>query len=79
VLRGLSYFKPTLHTLQLRAITIRSDNAVTVHNLRRQGAGIALLHLTRAIFSLLEGLDVRVHACHISGVQNVLTDALSRL
>jgi hypothetical protein len=79
VLRGLSYFKPTLHHLQLRAITIRSDNAVTVHNLRRQGAGIALLHLTRAIFSLLEGLDVRVHACHIPGVQNVVTDAPSRL
>jgi hypothetical protein len=63
----------------LHAITIRSDNAVTVHNLRRQGAGIALMHLTRAIFSLLEGLDIRVHACHIPGVENVLTDALSRL
>jgi hypothetical protein len=70
VLRGLSYFKPTLHSLQLRAITIRSDNAVT---------GIALLHLTRAIFSLLEGLEVRVHACHVPGIQNVLTDAPSRL
>jgi hypothetical protein len=79
VLRGLSYYKPTLQLLQLHAITIRSDNAETVHNLRRQGTGIALLHLTRAIFSLLEGLDIRVHACHIPGVENVLTDALSRL
>jgi hypothetical protein len=58
---------------------IRSDNAVTVYNLRRQGAGVALLYPTRAIFSLLERLDLRVHACHSPGVENVLTDALSRL
>jgi hypothetical protein len=60
-------------------MTIRSDNAVTVYNLRRQGACVALLYPTRAIFSLLERLDLRVHACHIPGVENVLTDALSRL
>jgi hypothetical protein len=60
-----------------KAITIRSDNAVTVHNLRRRGASIALLHATRAIFSLLEELDIRIHACHIPGIENLLTDALS--
>jgi hypothetical protein len=60
-------------------MTIRSDNSVTVYNLRRQGAGVALLHPTRAIFSLLERLDLRIHVCHIPRVENVLTDAQSRL
>jgi hypothetical protein len=61
VLRGLSFFKPTLRSARVNAITIRSDNAVTVLNLQRQGSGVALLHLTRAIFSLLEELDIRIH------------------
>jgi hypothetical protein len=32
----------------------------------------------RAVFSLLEELDVRIHIRHIPGVENNLTDALSR-
>jgi hypothetical protein len=68
-----------LQSLQLHAITTRSRNAVTVHNLRRQGADIALLHSTGARFSLLKALDIRLHACHIPEVENVLIDALSRL
>jgi hypothetical protein len=79
VLRGLSFFKPTLRSARVNAITIRSDNAVTVFNLQRQGSGVALLPLTRAIFSLLEELDIRIHVRHIPGVENTLTDALSRL
>jgi hypothetical protein len=79
VLRGLSFFKPTLKAARMNAMTIRSDNTVTVYNLQRQGAGVALLHLTRAVFSLLEGLDIRIHVRHIPGVENTLTDALSRL
>jgi hypothetical protein len=79
VLRGLSYFKRTLQFFQIHGLTVRSDNSVTVYNLQRQGAGIALLHLTRAIFSLLEGLDIRLHVSHIPGVENGLTDALSRI
>jgi hypothetical protein len=58
-------------------MTIKSDNAVTVYNLQRQGAGMALLHLTRAIFSLLQELDIRIHVSHVPGIENVLTDALS--
>jgi hypothetical protein len=58
---------------------MRLDNAVTVYNLQRQGAGIAHLHMTRAIFSILQRLDIRLHVCHIPGVENVLTDALSRM
>jgi hypothetical protein len=79
VLRGLLYFKPVIQAYMMNAITIRSDNAVTVYNLQRQGSGVALLHLTRAVFSLLEELDVRIHVRHIPGVENNLTDALSRL
>jgi hypothetical protein len=79
VLRGLSYFKRTLQFFQIHGLTIRSDNSVTVYNLQRQGAGIALLHLTRAIFSLLENLDIRLHVSHIPGVESNLTDALSRV
>jgi hypothetical protein len=60
-------------------MTVRSDNAVTVFNLQRQGAGLALLHQTRAIFSLLEQLDIRIHVTHIPGIENTLTDALSRM
>jgi hypothetical protein len=60
-------------------MTIQSDNAVTVFNLQRQGAGLALLHMTRAIFSILQYLDIRPHVCHIPGVENVFVDALSRM
>jgi hypothetical protein len=79
VLRGLLYYKPMTRAWQIHAITIRSDNSVTVYNLQRQGSGVALLHLTRAIFSLLEELDCRIHVRHIPGVDNSLTDSLSRL
>ena len=79
VLRALTYFQPLLQQEQIRALTVRSDNTVTVYNLQRQGAGIALLDLTRAIFSLLQQLDIRIHVCHIPGVENVLADHLSRM
>jgi hypothetical protein len=79
VLRGLLYFEPTLVTLRGQGLMIQSDNAVTVYNLQRQGAGLALLHMTREIFSLLEKLDIRLCVRHIPGDQNELTDALSRL
>jgi hypothetical protein len=60
-------------------MTIRSDNAVTVCNLQRQGAGTALLLITRAIFSILQELDIRIAVAHIPGKLNTLTDALSRI
>jgi hypothetical protein len=61
------------------AMTIRSDNASTVCNLQRQGAGLALLKLTRAIFKILTTLDIRLHVVHIPGKKNVLMDSLSRM
>jgi hypothetical protein len=79
VLRGLLFFVPQLQSLRGSGLTIQSDNAVTVFNLQRQGAGIALLHATREIFSLLLKLDIRIVARHIPGSENVLTDALSRI
>jgi hypothetical protein len=79
VLRGLSFFKAALQTYKIRALTIQSDNTVTVYNLQRQGAGPALLELTRAIFSLLLEIGTRITARHIPGVENVLADTLSRL
>ena len=79
VLRALLYYKPILQQLRPGALTIRSDNAVTVYNLQRQGAGVALLGMTRAIFSLLQELDIRLHVMHIPGVENGLTDELSRI
>jgi hypothetical protein len=60
-------------------MTIRSDNSVTVFNLQRQGAGIALLRLTRKIFSLLLEMDIQIESCHIPGKDNNLADALSRM
>jgi hypothetical protein len=68
-----------LEHLRGSGLAVQSDNAVTVYSLQRQGAGVALLHMTRAIFSMLEKLDIRVCARHIPGTQNVWTDALSRL
>jgi hypothetical protein len=79
VLRSLTYFQPILQHFQINGLTIQSDNLVTVYNLQRQAAGPALLHLTREIFKTLTALDIRLHVSHIPGVQNVLTDALSRL
>jgi hypothetical protein len=55
-------------------MTVRSDNAATVCNLQRQGAGLALLKLTRAIFRILTTLDIRLHVAHIPGKENVLVD-----
>jgi hypothetical protein len=49
------------------AIAVRTDNMVTVYNLRRQRApGVKLLQATRAMFSL-------------PGVDNDFADALSRM
>ena len=79
VLRALTFDKEPLRLYKIRALTIQSDNTVTVYNIQRQGVGPALLTLMRAIFSLLLELDIRVSARHIPGVENSLTDALSRM
>jgi hypothetical protein len=79
VLRALTSFQGLLQENRIRALSIRSDNSVTVYNLQRQGAGLALLGLTRAIFSLLAKLDIRIEVRHIPGIENVLADQLSRM
>jgi hypothetical protein len=79
VLRSLLCFRKTFKDLQIKALTIRSDNAATVCNLQRQGAGIALLELTRDIFSLLTELDIRISVVHLPGKENKKVDALSRM
>ena len=79
VLRALTFFKPVLELAQIHAMTVRSDNTVTVFNLQRQGAGPALLHMTRAIFKLLQKLDIRLHVCHIPGILNDVADSFSRI
>jgi hypothetical protein len=40
---------------------------------------MALVRLTRKIFSPLQKWDIRIHACYISGEENKLADALSRI
>jgi hypothetical protein len=60
-------------------MTERSDNAGTVCNLQRQGAGLTLLQLTKQIFKLLQQLDIRLAVAHIPGKENDFVDALSRL
>jgi hypothetical protein len=72
-------FRPMLRQAGVNTMTVRSDNAATVCNLQRQGAGLALLKLTRAIFRILTTLDIRLHVAHIPGKENVLVDALSRM
>ena len=79
VLRSLLYFADLIRERQIRSMLIRSDNMVTVYNLRRQGVSINLLNETRQIFSLLQKLDVRIVATHVPGIQNTLADALSRM
>jgi hypothetical protein len=79
VLRSLRYFRPVLQAAGISAMTVKSDNAPTVCNLQRQGAGLNLLQLTRAIFRILEKLDIRLHVAHIPGKENELVDALSRM
>ena len=80
MLQALLYFKPRLQTQDIHAMTVRTDNMVTMHNLRRQRAsGGLLLQKTQKIFSLLTKLDIRIFPEHIPGVQNTLTDALSRM
>jgi hypothetical protein len=66
--------------LNVRAIAVRTDNMVTVYNLRRQRApGGKLLQATRAIFSLLTQLDTRIMMSHVPGINNKSADALSRM
>jgi hypothetical protein len=79
VLRALTTFKDLLQNANVHGMTIRSDNTATVCNLQRQGAGKPLLKLTREIFKKLMKMDIRVRAVHVPGVENVLTDALSRM
>jgi hypothetical protein len=71
VLRALLYWKSVLEQLKGQAITIRSDNMVTVFNLQRQGASECLLYETRQIFSLLLQSNVRISVSHVQGVNNV--------
>jgi hypothetical protein len=75
----LAYFRPELVLARVSAMTVRSDNAATVCNLQRQGAGVALLPLTRAIFRILQRLDIRFHVSHIPGKENETVDSLSRM
>jgi hypothetical protein len=64
----------------IRAIAVRTDNMVTVYNLRRQRApGGTLLYATRAIFSLLTQLDTRMMMSPMPGVDNGFADALGRM
>jgi hypothetical protein len=64
----------------IRAIAVRTDNSVTVYNLRRQRAPVGKLpQATRAIFSVLTKLDTRILMSHVPGADIVLTDALSRM
>jgi hypothetical protein len=79
VLRALLYLRPTIVASNIRAIAVRTDNMVTVYNLRRQREpGGKLLQATRAIFSLLSQLDTRIMMSHVPGVDNNFADALSR-
>jgi hypothetical protein len=80
VLRALLYFRPMIVNSNIRAIAVRTDNMVTVYNLRRQRAlGGKLLQATRAIFSSLTQLDTRIMMSHVLGVDNGFADALSRM
>jgi hypothetical protein len=79
VLRALGEFKPVLKAAQIRALSVRSDNSTTVCNLQRQGAGLALLPLTKKIFKILRKIDIRLLVGHIPGKDNGDVDALSRL
>jgi hypothetical protein len=79
VLLALNEFEPVLVQHQIRALSIRSDNLVTVFNLQRQGASESLLKETKAIFSFLVRMDIRIMVTHVPGVENVEADALSRM
>jgi ribonuclease HI len=79
VLLALTEFQQLLQQQQIRALTIKSDNMVTVFNLQRQGASESLAKETKAIFSLLVKLDIRISVMHVPGVENVEADALSRM
>jgi ribonuclease HI len=79
VLRALLYYKQVIQQVGIKALSVRTDNMVTVFNLQRQGASMSLLYETRQIFSLLQRMDVRVSVTHIPGIENVMADALSRM
>ena len=80
VLRSLLEFRPLLMRHQIRCLHVRTDNMVTMYNLRRQRAsGGKLLEATRKIFSLLTETDIRLIMTHVPGVENGLADALSRM
>jgi hypothetical protein len=80
VLRALLAFRSRLEEVRGHALVIRTDNMVTVFNLRWQGAsGGKLLEATRAIFTLLTAMDIRLQVSQVPGVENAFTDALSRM
>jgi hypothetical protein len=66
VLRALLAFRSRLEALRGHSLAVRMDNMVTVFNLRRQGAsGGMLLKATRAKFSLLTAMDIRLQISHV--------------
>jgi ribonuclease HI len=79
VLRALLGFRQVLRENQIHSLALRTDNMVTVFNMQRIGASESLLHETREIFSLLTQDNIRLTVSHVPGIQNDLTDALSRM
>jgi hypothetical protein len=79
VLRALLGFRQVLRERQIRSLALRTDNMMTVLNKQRIGASESLLHETREISSLLTQDNIRLTVSHVPGIQNDLTDALSRM
>jgi hypothetical protein len=60
-------------------VRIRSDNTSVTHNLNRVCAAPTLLFPLRLIMTFLENGKMHVIVTHVPGIQNSITDQLSRL
>jgi hypothetical protein len=79
VLRALLHFLPTLEELQIKVITLESDNMTVVHNILKAKAQTGPLPIVRALFSFTTRHQIILLPIHRPGIRNEKADALSRL
>jgi hypothetical protein len=79
VLRAHLHFLPTLEELQIKVITLESDNMTVVHNILKAKAQIGSLPIVRALFSFITRHRIILLPIHRPGIRNEKTDALTRL
>ncbi|KAA6380866.1 MAG: hypothetical protein EZS28_023605, partial [Streblomastix strix] len=73
--RSVSYLKER----QIKSLKIETDNSSAAYNINRGSAAVALAKLVDRTLETAEVLNLQLHAFHIPGVTNRISDSFTRL